>query len=217
MRFSAFSIFREALRGNRGWTPQWREPDPKPHYDVIIVGGGGHGLSTAYYLAKEFGITNVAVLEKSWLGSGNIGRNTTIIRSNYLLPGNEPFYEFSMKLWEGLEQDFNYNAMVSQRGVLNLCHTDGQRDAFARRANGMLLEGAGAQLLDREGVRRMAVITPGFSADCLETLEEIAIRAGETFRENGGTHFAALPCLNDSDEGMRVIEHVVRRELMGWV
>ena len=156
MRFSAFSIFREALRGNRGWTPQWRDPEPKPHYDVIIVGGGGHGLATAYYLAKEFGITNVAVLEKSWLGSGNIGRNTTIIRSNYLLDGNEPFYEMSMKLWEGLEQDFNYNAMVSQRGVLNLCHTDGQRDAFARRGNAMLMEGAGAELLDREGVRKFA-------------------------------------------------------------
>ena len=94
------------------WTPAWREPGPKPDYDVIIVGGGGHGLATAYYLAKEHGITNVAVLEKGWLGSGNVGRNTTIIRSNYLLPGNNPFYEWSMKLWEGLEQDFNFNAMV---------------------------------------------------------------------------------------------------------
>ncbi|MDB5525848.1 MAG: soxB [Rhizobium sp.] len=156
MRFSAFSIFKEALGKNRGWTPVWRQPEPKPHYDVIIVGGGGHGLATAYYLAKEFGINNVAVLEKSWLGSGNIGRNTTIIRSNYLLPGNEPFYEMSMKLWEGLEQDFNYNAMVSQRGVINLFHSDGQRDSYARRGNAALMEGADADLLDREQVRQIA-------------------------------------------------------------
>ncbi len=113
-------VFTEALTGHKGWKPVWREPEPKAEYDVIIIGGGGHGLATAYYLAKEHGITNVAVLEKGWIGSGNIGRNTTIIRSNYLLPGNEPFYELSMKLWENLEQDFNYNAMVSQRGVLNL-------------------------------------------------------------------------------------------------
>ena len=125
------------MSGHKNWAPAWREPEPKNEYDVIIVGGGGHGLATAYYLAKEHGITNVAVLEKSWLGSGNIGRNTTIIRSNYLLPGNNPFYEWSMKLWEGLEQDFNFNAMVSQRGVLNLFHTDPQRDAFARRGNAM--------------------------------------------------------------------------------
>ncbi len=133
----------------------WREPTPKPHYDVIIVGGGGHGLSTAYYLAKEHGITNVAVLEKGYLGSGNVGRNTTIIRSNYMLEGNEPFYELSMQLWEGLEQDFNYNAMVSQRGIINLFHSDGQRDAYARRGNAMRIHGVDAELLDREQVRRM--------------------------------------------------------------
>ena len=120
MRYSLGSLLVNALTGNRDWKPAWRKPEPKPHYDVIIVGGGGHGLATAYYLAKEHGITNVAVLEKGWLGSGNVGRNTTIVRSNYLLPGNIPFYEHSMKLWEGLEQDLNYNAMVSQRGVLNL-------------------------------------------------------------------------------------------------
>jgi sarcosine oxidase subunit beta len=122
-----------------------------PH--IIIVGGGGHGLATAYYLARVFGIANVAVLEKGYLGSGNIGRNTTIIRSNYLLPGNNPFYELSLKLWEGLEQDFNFNAMVSQRGVLNLYHSDAQRDAYTRRGNAMRLHGVDAELLDREAVR----------------------------------------------------------------
>lgn len=155
MRYSALSILKQAFTGNRDWQPVWRAPEPKQHYDVIIVGGGGHGLSTAYYLAKEFGITNVAVIEKGYLGSGNVGRNTTIIRSNYLLPGNEPFYEFSMQLWEGLEQDFNYNAMVSQRGIVNLFHTDGQRDAAARRGNAMRIHGVDAELLDREQVKRL--------------------------------------------------------------
>ncbi len=155
MRYSALSLLTKALGGNKGWAPAFRAPAPKPHYDVIIVGGGGHGLATAYYLSKVFGITNVAVLEKGYLGSGNIGRNTTIIRSNYLLPGNNPFYELSMKLWEGLEQDFNFNAMVSQRGIVNLFHSDGQRDAYTRRGNAMQLLGVGAELLDRDAVKAM--------------------------------------------------------------
>ena len=153
MRYSALKILTEGLTGNRGWAPVWREPGPKQDYDIVIIGGGGHGLATAYYLAKEFGQRNIAVLEKGWLGSGNIGRNTTIIRSNYLLEGNQPFYEFSLRLWEGLEQDFNYNAMVSQRGILNLIHSDAQRDAFVRRGNAMRLSGADAVILDRAGIR----------------------------------------------------------------
>ena len=155
MKYSFFSLLRNSFSGHKNWQPAWRSPDPKPEYDIIIVGGGGHGLATAYYLAKEHGLKNIAVLEKSWLGSGNIGRNTTIIRSNYQLPGNNPFYELSMKLWEGLEQDFNFNAMVSQRGVLNLCHTDAQRDAYARRGNAMHLDGVDAELLDAHAVREM--------------------------------------------------------------
>ena len=155
MSFSAFRILAEALTGHGGWKPMWREPEPQARYDIVIIGGGGHGLATAYYLAKEHGLTNIAVVEKGWLGSGNIGRNTTIIRSNYMLPGNEPFYELSMRLWEGLERDFNYNAMVSQRGVLNLCHSDAQRDAYVRRGNAMIMAGADAELLDTDGVRAM--------------------------------------------------------------
>jgi sarcosine oxidase subunit beta len=154
MRYSAFKVFMQGLTGNKGWKAAWREPDPKPEYDIIIIGGGGHGLSTAYYLAKEFGMRNIAVLEKGWLGSGNIGRNTTIIRSNYLLPGNQPFYEMSMKLWENLEQDTNYNSMVSQRSILNLIHTDAQRDAFVRRGNAMFLSGADAELVDAKQLRQ---------------------------------------------------------------
>ncbi|MCF8482734.1 MAG: sarcosine oxidase subunit beta family protein [Rhodospirillum sp.] len=156
MRFSGFRVFKEAVTGHKGWKPLWRNPEPKPAYDIVIVGGGGHGLATAYYLAKVFGQARVALLERGWLGSGNVGRNTTIIRSNYLLPGNQPFYEFSMTLWEGLEQDFNLNAMVSQRGILNLIHTDAQRDAYRRRGNAMILSGADAVLLNRDQVWAMA-------------------------------------------------------------
>ena len=154
MRYSGFKILKEALSGHKGWTPVWRDPAPKAQYDIVIVGGGGHGLATAHYLASKFNHCNVAVLEKGWIGGGNVGRNTTIIRSNYLLDGNEPFYEFSLKLWEGLEQDLNYNAMVSQRGILNLIHSDAQRDAFTRRGNGMILHGADAELLSVDQVRR---------------------------------------------------------------
>ncbi len=155
MGFSGFKVIKEALTGHKGWKPLWRDPAPKPKYDVIIVGGGGHGLATAYYLAKNHGVKNIAVLEKGWIGGGNVGRNTTIIRSNYLLDGNQPFYELSLKLWEGLEQDINFNAMVSQRGVLNLYHSDAQRDAYRRRANAMRMHGTDSEMLEADAVKDM--------------------------------------------------------------
>src|SRR3954464_14749553 len=152
-KYSIFSLVKNAVSHHQNWDRAWRDNRPKDSYDVIIIGGGGHGLATAYYLAKEHGITNVAVLEKSWTGSGTAGRNSKIIRSNYLLPGNIPFYEWSMQLWEGLERDLNYNTMVSQRGVLNLYHSDPQRDAYVRRGNAMRFHGVDAELLDRDQVR----------------------------------------------------------------
>ncbi|MEO0496969.1 MAG: sarcosine oxidase subunit beta family protein [Pseudomonadota bacterium] len=153
MGYSGFRVIKEALTGHKGWKPAWRDAAPQDVYDIIIIGGGGHGLATAYYLASKFEQKKVAVVEKGWIGGGNVGRNTTIIRSNYLLSGNQPFYEFSLKLWEGLEQELNYNAMVSQRGILNLIHSDPQRDAFVRRGNSMILHGADAEYLTREQLR----------------------------------------------------------------
>ena len=154
MRYSALRVIKEALTGHKGWTAAWRDAAPQAQYDYIIIGGGGHGLATAYYLARNHEAKKVAVLEKGWIGGGNVGRNTTIIRSNYLLDGNEPFYEHSLKLWEGLEQELNYNAMVSQRGILNLIHSDAQRDAFTRRGNAMILNGADADLLSTETIQK---------------------------------------------------------------
>ena len=153
MRYSGLQVLKEGLFGQKGWKPVWRDPAPKSEYDIVIIGGGGHGLSTAYYLAKEHGLTNIAVLEKGYLGGGNVGRNTTIVRANYFLPGNSEFYSHSLKLWETLEQELNYNVMHSQRGLINLFHSDGQRDAFVRRGNAMINQGDDAELLDREGVR----------------------------------------------------------------
>ena len=156
MRHSIVSLLLNAATGHRRWPRMWRDPEPRPHYEAIVVGGGGHGLATAYYLAKAHGMRDVAVLEKGWIGGGNVGRNTTIIRSNYLLPGNVSFYEASLRHWEGLERELNFNAMVSQRGVLNLYHSDAQRDAIVRRGNAMRLHGVDAELLDAHEVRRIA-------------------------------------------------------------
>lgn len=154
-RYSAWAVLRGGLTGQKHWARAWRDPEPKPRYDAIIVGGGGHGLATAYYLAKNHGVTNIAVLEKGHLGSGNVGRNTTIVRSNYMAPGNDVFYKHSLGLWENLSQELNYNVMFSQRGQVVLFNTPSERDGVSRRANIMRLNGEDAELLDRNQLREM--------------------------------------------------------------
>ena len=153
-RYSAAALARHALTGEP-WPRAWRAATPKPDYDVVIIGGGGHGLATAYYLAANHGIKRVAVLERAYIGSGNVGRNTTIVRSNYMMPGNTEFFEHSMKLWEGLSHELNFNVMLSQRGQVVLAHGPSQFDVLARRGNIMRLNGIDAELLERDEVKAL--------------------------------------------------------------
>src|ERR1700760_2985400 len=148
--YSALSLFKEGLAGQTGWERAWRSPEPKPRYDAVIIGGGGHGLATAYYLAKTHGITNVAVLEKGWIGGGNTGRNTTIIRSNYFHPQSAALYEMSLCLYEGLSRELNYNLMFSQRGMLEIAHDEADLEVMARAANAMRINGIDIELLSRD-------------------------------------------------------------------
>jgi len=156
--YSALTLLREGLRGNRGWAKAWRTSKPKASYDVVIIGGGGHGLATAYYLAKNHGINNVAVLEKGWLGGGNTGRNTTVIRSNYFYPESAALYDLSVRLYEKLSRDLNYNVMFSQRGMVVTAHSAPEMEMAARQVNAMRLNGVDAELLDREQVRKLVPI-----------------------------------------------------------
>ena len=147
--YSALALAQHAFSPERPWPRAWRAPEPKSSYDAIIIGGGGHGLATAYYLAKNHGMRNVAVLERAYIGSGNVGRNTTLIRSNYVIDGNTQFFEHSLKLWEGLSHELNFNCMVSHRGQIVLATNPVQLDTYARRGNIMRLNGIDAELLDR--------------------------------------------------------------------
>ena len=154
-KYSVFSLIKNALKGHKDWQVAWKDPAPKKEYDVIIIGGGGHGLATAYYLAKEHNITKVAIIEKGWIGGGNVGRNTTIIRSNYMHDDNGIFSEFGMNLWRNMSQDLNFNVMFSPRGIINLAHSDAQMNVFSRRGNSMRLNGIDAVLLQREDVKKL--------------------------------------------------------------
>ncbi len=151
-RYSALGLLREGIRGHSGWEPAWRSPEPKQRYKYIIVGGGGQGLATAYYLAKNHGVSDVCIIEKGWLGGGNTGRNTTTIRSNYFYPESVALYDFSLKLYEGLSRELNYNIMLSQRGVVTVSHSEAEMEMAARLVNAMQINGTDAELLDRDGV-----------------------------------------------------------------
>jgi sarcosine oxidase, subunit beta len=154
MRYSLFSLAGNALSGHRRWQRAWRDPAPKAEYDIVIVGAGGHGLATAYYLAKNHGITDIAVLEKGWLGGGNTGRNTTVVRSNYLWDDSAHLYEHSLKLWEGLSQDLNFNVMFSQRGVVFLAQTRHEMREMNRRVGALRLNGIDSEMLSVDQLKR---------------------------------------------------------------
>jgi len=152
--YSAWNLIA-AAPSHADWAPAWADASPKPRYDAIVVGGGGHGLATAYYLAKNHGLTNVAVLEKGWIGGGNTGRNTTVVRSNYLYPESARLYDFALKLYEGLSRELNFNIMLSQRGILTLAHSRHDLDSQARWANAMRFNGIDAEMLDAKQVREL--------------------------------------------------------------
>ena len=156
--YSIFSLLRNARDYHESWQRAWRAPEPKDAYDVVIIGGGGHGLATAYYLAKNHGVTNVAVVEKGWLGGGNTGRNTTIVRSNYLWDESAAIYEKSLKLWEGLSQDLNFNVMFSQRGVINLAHNQHDLRELSRRVNANRLNGVDSEILTPAAIKAFCPI-----------------------------------------------------------
>jgi sarcosine oxidase, subunit beta len=186
LNYSAWSLLRGALSGHRHWSAAWRDATPKSRYEVIIVGGGGHGLAAAYYLAKNHGIGNVAVLERGWIGGGNTGRNTTIVRSNYLYPESARLYDFSLRLYEGLSRELNFNIMLSQRGLVLLAHSRHDLDAMSRWANAMRMNGIAAELLSRDEVGALA---PALD---LSPLARLPVLGGFTQRRAGTARHDAV-------------------------
>ena len=178
--YSALSLFKEGIAGQTGWEKAWRSPDPKRRYDAIIIGGGGHGLATAYYLAKNHGVTNVALLEKGWIGGGNTGRNTTVVRSNYFYPESAAIYGLAHSLYKTLSKDLNYNVMFSARGILTLVHSEAAMETAARSVNAIQVNGIDCELFSVEDVRRVVPIY-NFGPDARYPVY------GGTWQPSGGT------------------------------
>lgn len=184
MKYSLGAMLLHGLRGNRHWPPAWRSPEPKRHYDVVIIGGGGHGLATAYYLAREHHLTNVAVLERGWIGGGNTGRNTTNVRSNYMFPESAELYELALRLYEKLALEFNFNIMLSQRGFMELIHDDHQMEAARHKVNWMHCNGIDAEFLDPDAVHRMVPLLNTDDAARYPVLGASLQRRGGTIRHD---------------------------------
>ncbi|MEO9341174.1 sarcosine oxidase subunit beta [Mesorhizobium sp. SB112] len=217
-KYSVFAIAREAMRGHKGWPEQWPSPEPRAEYDVIIIGAGGHGLATAYYLAKVHGITNVAVLEKGWLGGGNTGRNTTIIRSNYLYDESAGIYDHAVKLWDGLSQDLNYNVMYSARGVMMLAHNIHDTQVFKRHIHANRLNGIDNEWLTPEQAKEFCPPL-NISQDARYPVVGAALqRRGGTARHDAVAWGYARAA---SDRGVHIIENCevtgIRRSANGHV
>lgn len=184
MRYSLGQLAAQALSGHKGWPKAWRSPEPKSHYDAVVIGGGGHGLATAYYLAKEHDFKNVAVLEKGWIGGGNTGRNTTMFRSDYMFPESAAMYDFSLKLYEGLARELNFNMMVSQRGWMTLIHNQHQLESAKHKANWMQCNGVDGKIIGREEVQRMLPLMNMDANPRFPTIGAFLQRRGGTIRHD---------------------------------
>ncbi len=184
MRYSLATLIRNGLRGNRDWSQAWRKPDPKPGYDAVVIGGGGHGLATAYYLAREHGFRNVALIEKGWIGGGNTGRNTTNVRSDYMFPESAALYDFALRLYEDLGRDINFNIMLSQRGWMTLIHDHHQLDAARHKANWLACNGVDGEIIDATEVSRMMPLLNVHADPRYPVLGAFLQRRGGTIRHD---------------------------------